>query len=70
MENSDQGNDSVVLVNNEDQYSLWPARKRAPEGWRVVHGPADKESCTAFVNEAWTDMRPRSLRQAMSSGLK
>lgn len=54
-----------VLVNEEEQYSLWPAAKEVPAGWRAVHGPADRESCLAYVEAHWTDMRPKSLREAM-----
>lgn len=50
-----------VLVNAEGQYSLWPARKPVPLGWEPVGFSGDKESCISYVDEHWTDMRPRSL---------
>jgi uncharacterized protein YbdZ (MbtH family) len=50
-----------VLVNDENQHSLWPAFIDVPAGWRVVHGEADRASCLDYVEENWTDMRPRSL---------
>ncbi|MEU0398729.1 MbtH family protein [Streptomyces sp. NPDC006197] len=50
-----------VLVNAEGQHSLWPVFAEVPEGWEVVHGEADRRSCLAYVEEHWTDMRPRSL---------
>jgi len=56
-----------VLRNDEEQYSLWPAAKEIPAGWISVEGPASKERCLAFVEANWTDMRPRSLREAMNN---
>jgi MbtH protein len=55
-----------VLVNGEGQYSLWPADKEVPEGWEPDGTVGTKEECTAHVDEVWTDMRPRSLREQMS----
>ncbi|MFD0776784.1 MbtH family protein [Streptomonospora algeriensis] len=55
----------LVLVNDEDQHSLWPEFAAVPEGWRQVHGPVDREAALAYVEENWTDLRPRSLRVAM-----
>ena len=54
-----------VLVNDEEQYSLWPAGKEIPVGWHSVYGPDDKPACVAYVEAHWTDMRPKSLRDAM-----
>lgn len=54
-----------VLVNDEEQYSLWPADKEIPLGWKHSFGPDKKEACLAFVNKVWTDMRPKSLRDEM-----
>jgi MbtH protein len=54
-----------VLVNDEEQHSLWPSFAEVPAGWRTVHGPAGRESCLAYVEEHWTDLRPRSLRERM-----
>ena len=56
----------VVLVNDEDQHSLWPAAKAIPEGWSVVHPAASREASLAWVDRHWTDMRPPALRQAMA----
>ncbi|MEU8501933.1 MbtH family protein [Streptomyces lavendulae] len=55
-----------VLVNDEEQHSLWPAFAEVPAGWRSVFGPAGREESLAYVEEHWTDMRPRSLREAMN----
>ncbi|MET7878893.1 MbtH family protein [Micromonospora profundi] len=57
----------LVLVNDEGQHSLWPAFADVPAGWRVVHGEADRQSCLAYVEEHWTDMRPLSLARRMES---
>jgi MbtH protein len=54
-----------VLVNDEGQYSLWPAFVAVPAGWRVVLADSDRMAALGFVNENWTDMRPRSLVIAM-----
>ena len=55
-----------VLANDEEQYSLWPAFVDVPAGWRVVFGENTRAECLAFVEATWTDLRPRSLRDAMS----
>ncbi len=54
-----------VLVNDEGQHSLWPTFAELPAGWRIVHGEAGRDECLDYVNEHWTDMRPRSLVEAM-----
>lgn len=54
-----------VLINNEEQYSLWLANQAVPLGWNSVFGPADKAACLDYVKTNWTDMRPKSLREAM-----
>ncbi|MDG6110026.1 MbtH family protein [Dactylosporangium aurantiacum] len=51
-----------VLVNDEEQHSLWPADLDVPAGWRVVFDGGDHDECVAYVERNWTDMRPRSLR--------
>lgn len=53
----------VVLVNDEEQHSLWPAAIAVPAGWAVVHGPADRQSCLDHVEANWTDIRPLSARR-------
>ncbi len=52
----------IVLVNHEEQYSLWLADKEIPLGWSQVGEPGSKQDCLDLVNEIWTDMRPLSLR--------
>jgi uncharacterized protein YbdZ (MbtH family) len=53
-----------VLVNDENQHSLWPDFAEIPAGWRPVFGPSPKQACLDYVNEHWTDMRPQSLIDA------
>lgn len=55
----------LVLVNDEGQHSLWPEFAEVPAGWQTVFGPSDRESSLAYVEQHWTDMRPRSLQEAM-----
>lgn len=55
-----------VLVNSEGQYSLWPLHIEVPTGWQPDGTTGTKEECSAHVDEVWTDMRPRSLREQMS----
>jgi MbtH protein len=54
-----------VVVNHEEQYSLWPADREAPPGWTEVGKVGSKEECLAYIKEVWTDMRPLSLRKQM-----
>ena len=53
-----------VLVNEEEQYSLWPRDNPIPNGWKSVK-EGTKAECLAYVKEVWTDMRPLSLRKHM-----
>lgn len=56
-----------VVLNDEEQYSIWPARKPNPAGWIDGGKVGSKEECLAFIAEVWTDMRPLSLRRAMAA---
>ncbi|MCV7314899.1 MbtH family protein [Mycolicibacillus parakoreensis] len=56
----------VVLVNDEEQYSLWPTFADVPAGWRQVFGEASRADCLEYVEQTWVDLRPRSLREAMA----
>jgi MbtH protein len=51
-----------VVVNHEEQYSIWPATKEIPAGWKDVGKQGPKAECLAHIKEVWTDMRPKSLR--------
>ncbi|HET6858679.1 MAG TPA: MbtH family protein [Streptomyces sp.] len=50
-----------VLVNAENQHSLWPAFAEVPAGWTVAHGADSRQNCVDYVDAHWTDMRPASL---------
>ncbi|MFF2199702.1 MbtH family protein [Streptomyces sp. NPDC058145] len=63
----DESGRFFVLVNDEEQYSLWPAFAEIPKGWRVVFGEEGRAECLDFVEKNWTDMRPKSLRVAMEA---
>jgi MbtH protein len=56
-----------VVVNHEEQYSIWPDLKKIPEGWREVGKTGEKLECLDYINEVWTDMRPLSLRKEMQA---
>jgi MbtH protein len=51
-----------VVVNHEAQYSIWPADRTNPPGWRDAGSMGVKAACLAYIETVWTDMRPRSLR--------
>jgi MbtH protein len=52
-----------VVVNHEGQYSIWPAGREIPPGWLDAGVSGSKAECLAYIQEVWTDMRPRSLRE-------
>jgi MbtH protein len=54
-----------VVVNHEEQYSIWPAHRENALGWTDAGKTGQKEECLAYVKEVWTDMRPLSLRKKM-----
>jgi MbtH protein len=54
-----------VVVNDEEQYSIWPEYKEIPAGWRDAGKQGSKADCLAYIKEVWTDMRPLSLRKQM-----
>ena len=54
-----------VVVNHEEQYSIWPANRENPVGWRDVDKQGTKEECLGYIKEVWTDMRPLSIRKRM-----
>lgn len=57
----------LVVVNHEEQYSIWPDYKDLPNGWRAVGKSGPKKECLDYIDEVWTDMRPLSLRKAMDA---
>jgi MbtH protein len=56
-----------VVVNHEEQYSLWPLDWANPAGWQDAGRAGPKSECLAYINEVWTDMRPLSLRKSMDA---
>ena len=56
-----------VVVNAEEQYSIWPTDRSIPLGWTDANRSGTKDQCLAYIKEVWTDMRPLSLRQKMDS---
>jgi MbtH protein len=67
MDNSDREDTTIykVVLNHEEQYSIWPADRENPAGWRDAGKQGTKAECLAYVDEVWTDMRPLSLRRRM-----
>lgn len=65
MSQDEDDRDYKVLVNGEEQYSLWLAWQEIPKGWRDTGKSGKKADCLAYVKEVWTDMRPLSLRRHM-----
>jgi MbtH protein len=55
----------TVVVNHEEQYSIWPADREIPMGWRDAGKSGPKQECLEYIKEVWTDMRPLSLRKRM-----
>ncbi|MFD4524165.1 MbtH family protein [Streptomyces sp. NPDC058470] len=57
----DENGSFLVLVNDENQHSLWPSFADVPAGWKTVFGEDARKSCLDYIQENWTDMRPKSL---------
>jgi len=68
---SEEGDDDTMLykvvLNHEEQYSLWPAHRENAPGWRDAGIEGTRAICLAHIDVVWTDMRPLSLRQAMAA---
>jgi MbtH protein len=56
-----------VVVNHEEQYSIWPAHKEPPRGWTRAGKQGRKAECLDYIEQVWTDMRPLSLRKQMAN---
>lgn len=56
----------MVVINDEDQYSIWPVERELPAGWRDEGTRGDEDECLRHIETVWTDMRPRSLREWMA----
>ncbi len=57
----------LVVVNHEEQYSIWPEYRELPLGWRDAGKKGLKSECLSYISEVWTDMRPLSLRKQMEA---
>lgn len=53
----------VVVINEEEQYSIWWADREVPQGWKTTEKEGTKEECLQYISTVWTDMRPLSLRK-------
>jgi MbtH protein len=56
-----------VVMNHEEQYSIWPVSRELPLGWQDAGKTGSKQECLSHINEVWTDMRPLSLRKFMDA---
>lgn len=72
MGDGEREDDTVykVVVNAEEQYSIWPADRENPLGWRDAGKSGTKRECLEWIEEVWTDMRPRSLRERMEQAAR
>lgn len=68
--NDEREDDTIyqVVLNDEEQYSIWPLHRELPLGWRAEGTEGLRAACLAHIDEVWTDMRPLSLRRAMDQG--
>jgi len=66
MSDSEDKTVYIAVVNHEEQYSIWPAHRELPLGWRDAGKTGTKAECLAYIGEVWTDMRPLSLRKKMA----
>ena len=66
-DNDDKTGVFLVLVNDEGQHSLWPQFAAVPAGWNIAFGPDSRPACLDYVEQNWTDMRPKSLIAAMEA---
>lgn len=62
----DEDGTYLVLVNDENQHSLWPATIPVPPGWTVTHGEDTRQACLDHIEAHWTDLRPASLIAAIA----
>lgn len=59
-----------VVINHEEQYSIWPADKTPPTGWKGLNKVGSKGECFSYIEEVWTDMRPLSLHKEMAEQVR
>jgi uncharacterized protein YbdZ (MbtH family) len=64
----DDNGSFFVVVNDEEQHSLWPVFTDVPAGWRAIYGAAPRAACVDYIEANWTDIRPKSLRERLAQG--
>lgn len=57
------GIEFIVVVNEEEQYSIWHKNREVPIGWKALDVSGTKEQCLDYIEKVWTDMRPKSIRE-------
>lgn len=67
VDHQDDTTQYKVVLNHEEQYSIWPVERSNPLGWQDTGKSGLKSECLAYINEIWTDMRPLSLREHMEA---
>jgi MbtH protein len=65
-ENADDSTIYKVVLNHEEQYSIWPASKQNPLGWNDAGKSGSKQECLAYIKEVWTDITPLSVRKGLA----
>lgn len=63
----DENGEFIVLVNDENQHSLWPTFREIPAGWQAIGPRGKRKECLDWIDANWTDMRPKSLIERMNS---
>lgn len=68
MSDTEQDDTTIyaVVVNHEEQYSIWPTDRERPLGWSDAGKSGSRQECLDYIREVWTDMRPLSLRRAQA----
>lgn len=66
MSIDNESTEFLVLLNDQEQYSIWPSYRSIPAGWSEAGMKGNKQDCLQYINENWTDMRPKRLREALA----
>jgi MbtH protein len=66
MSGDDAEQNHKVVINQEEQYSIWLAERGIPPGWRAIGFCGTREACLKYIDKIWTDMRPASLRARLA----
>ncbi|MEM7198652.1 MAG: MbtH family protein [Planctomycetota bacterium] len=67
MDDDDTTTPMKAVINEEEQYSIWPLDRELPPGWREAGKEGPRDEVLAWIDEVWTDMRPRSLRERLDT---